>query len=316
MGNKVNYIFICCSGHSGSTLLDLLLGSNSNIASLGEINQLPKNISLNTRCTCGQPVRSCKLWKKVISKLNFELGIDILSNPYALNLGFTNPLNVKDKIHQSRAYHTKRKLIKGLRYIELRYDLHFLRPFIRPIYDGIENTFRLYDAVREILPCDLIVDSSKSYLEAVGVYLARPEKVRIILLTRDGRGVFYSYLKRGFPRKALYNWKNHYVRALPLLQKHVNPEHLTKIRYEDLANNSSRELERICKFIKVDYESTMLNFANHVHHITNGNNMRFNSSSEIKNDDAWRQKLSERDISFFENKAGGLNRMLGYDRIE
>jgi hypothetical protein len=313
MKEEVNYIFICCSGHSGSTLLDLLLGSNSKISSLGEIIQLPKNISLNTLCTCGHPVRSCQLWKKVVSDLNRKLGIDIMKNPYSLNLGFPNPFDIKDQVHKSRVYHAKRKILKGIRYLELRHDLRFLRAFIRPIFNGLENTFSLYDSVRRIVPCDIIVDSSKSYLEAVGIYLSRPEKVRVLLLTRDGRGVFYSYLKRNFPKEALFNWKNHYQRGLPLLQKHVSAEHLIKVKYEDLVIDPRAELKRICKSVQVDYESNMLNFTSHVHHITNGNNMRFNPSSEIKNDDAWRHHLSQSDRAFFDSTAGDLNRILGYE---
>ncbi len=38
----------------------------------------------------------------------------------------------------------------------------------------------------------MVVDSSKFYLKALGVYLRNPQEVRIILLTRDGRGVLGS----------------------------------------------------------------------------------------------------------------------------
>ena len=44
----VDWIYICSAAHLGSTLLDLLLGSHSRVASLGEISKLLKNIALNT----------------------------------------------------------------------------------------------------------------------------------------------------------------------------------------------------------------------------------------------------------------------------
>ncbi len=49
------------------------------------------------------------------------------------------------------------------------------------------------------------------------------------------------------------------------------------------------------------------------HHITNGNDMKFNKSSEIRPDFEWQKKLSQRDRLFFERKYGKLNRELGYE---
>ena len=140
MNNRIKYIYICSAGHSGSTLLDLLLGSHSQIESLGEIIHLAKNISLNTQCTCGEPVRSCLVWKQVVSILNEQLEIDIFSAPYTLNVGLPNPQVIKDKIHTTFHYKLRRKFLRGLRYIELKYELCFLKHFLNPIYEGIKNT--------------------------------------------------------------------------------------------------------------------------------------------------------------------------------
>ena len=79
-------IYICSAGHSGSTLLDLLLGSHSNVTSLGEINQLSKNLSLNTLCTCGEEIRSCDFWKDIANQLKKNLGLDVFADPYSFIL--------------------------------------------------------------------------------------------------------------------------------------------------------------------------------------------------------------------------------------
>ena len=313
MNNRIKYIYICSAGHSGSTLLDLLLGSHSQIESLGEIIHLSKNVSLNTRCTCGKPVRACPVWKQVVSILNEQLGIDIFNAPYALNMGFPLPLVIKDKVHTTLRYKLKRKFLRGLRYIELRHQVNFLKYFLNPIYEGIENTVLVYEAVRTVLQSQIIVDSSKSYLEAVGIYNKNPDNVRILLLYRNGRGVFYSFIKRNFSRNtSLRAWKNHYERAIPLLEKYVNDNHLLRVKYEDIVQDPTAELKSICKFLNVEFEKNMLNFACHVHHMTDGNNMRFSKSSEIRADTAWQHKLSEANRAFFDRKAGDLNRSLGY----
>ena len=52
------YVYISSAAYSGSTLLDLLLGSHSRIESLGEISFLAQDLAVNNRCTCGTPVRA------------------------------------------------------------------------------------------------------------------------------------------------------------------------------------------------------------------------------------------------------------------
>ena len=39
--HKTKYVFICSAGHSGSTLLDMLIGSHPECESLGEVVLLP-----------------------------------------------------------------------------------------------------------------------------------------------------------------------------------------------------------------------------------------------------------------------------------
>lgn len=309
----VEYLYICAPGHSGSTLLDLLLGSHSKIESLGEIAQLPKNIALNTDCSCGQPVLSCLLWSNVIQQVGNHLNINIPNNPYALNMGFPKAVAVVDKTHQTSAYLARRKILLGLWYLKLRFNLELGPRWMQPLYKSLAHITLVYDTVKQIQNAELIVDSSKLYLQAVGMYKNYPDRTRIILLTRDGRGVYYSYLKRGFsPKRSVQNWQNYYIRMLPLLDRHVNPKHIIHVRYEDLVQDTKKELTKICDQSGLEFEEEMLNFASYTHHITNGNNMRFATSSSIIIDNTWCDQLSEKKLEYFERKAGPLNRKLGY----
>jgi hypothetical protein len=104
----VKYIYICSADHSGSTLLDLLLGSHPRAAPLGEISQLPKNIALNTPCTCGTAVRLCLVWRDVLCLMGEHLGTDLMRDPYALNLGYPKASVVIDTAHQNSAYLIRR----------------------------------------------------------------------------------------------------------------------------------------------------------------------------------------------------------------
>lgn len=62
------YVYICGSGHSGSTLLNLLLGNQPGLAGFGEIAQTVRRIhGLKKPCTCGQ--KPCPVWGPVLEQV-------------------------------------------------------------------------------------------------------------------------------------------------------------------------------------------------------------------------------------------------------
>ena len=309
----IKYVYICSAGYSGSTLLDLLLGSHSRIASLGEIDRLSKNLALNTPCACGQSVRSCPVWSEVISRVGAKLDMDIMTNPYALNMGYPKDWVVIDRQHQTRLYLLRRRILLGLYYLRASFGAVVPRVLVRPVEQAVANNVLVFDTVREVLGVDAIVDSSKSYLKAVALYLHDPKSVRILLLTRDGRGVCWSNLKRGAPREqAVRNWKNQYARALPLLERRVKKGHILQVKYEALTANLTSELTRICAFIDQPYEPQMLDFRSKVHHVTDGNDLRLGGPSKMTADIDWQKQLTVEDLDYFERHGGALNRVLGY----
>ncbi len=309
----IKYVYICSAGHSGSTLLDLLLGSHSRSVSLGEIAQLPKNIALNSRCSCGSPLSHCEVWQKIISILNRKLKKNISKNPYALNLGFIYAKVVLDKKHSTPFYQVKKKILAGLDYYRLRYGIFFFKNILFYLDEVNRHSFLLYNVIRETLAKQIIIDSSKTYLRAVNLYMADPASTRLILLTRDGRGVLYSNLKKKFPAvTSVKQWKNYYSRTIRLLNQYVAGKHCIRLRYEDLAGDPEGALKLICDFLNIKYERRMLAFASTHHHILGGNDLRFSKSSEIRPDFKWKVGLSRDDLYRFERIAGKLNNELGY----
>ena len=83
----IKLIYIVGTGNSGSTLLDLLLGSHSRIESGGEIFKFPDFFSLASQravdkqvCTCGVHVKDCGYWQRVWQQLhlgNSSINLDI-----------------------------------------------------------------------------------------------------------------------------------------------------------------------------------------------------------------------------------------------
>lgn len=285
-----------------------MLGSHHQCESVGELIHLPMDMAMNNKCTCGQPMRSCPLWPEVIR----SMGVDPLRKAYSLNLGYAIA-KFGDKRQTSLLHKVLTRFRIAMRYADQRYGLNWLRRVTSEFDQGIANTLSLYERVREVTGKNVIVDSSKHYLGAVGLYTMRPETTRIILLVRDGRGVYYSGLKRGFGRRySLGAWNKHYRRALPLLEKHVHEAHRMTIHYEDLVRDTPGTLDRVCRFLGINFDETMLDFRSTVHHNVNGNDMKFRSASELRLDVAWKEHLKGRDLAYFERRAGDLNRKFGY----
>ena len=276
---------------------------------------LPMDIAMDKQCACGYSVRNCGLWSEVGRQLHLRLNIDLMQNPYAFPLGYVAGKDI-DPLFDNALYSFKSKFVRGARYLEYRINRRPFKFITYKMDEMARNNFAIYDLVREIQKKQVVIDSSKHYVAGTNIYKTKPSEVRIILLTRDGRGVFYSGIKHGFGKElALTAWKNHYERGLPLLQKQVRPEHLLRVKYEDLVVKPEETLKTVCNFLELDFEENMLSPALVQHHNINGNYTKFSNIAELRLDNAWVKKLSEDDLAYFECHAGNLNRKLGYTHM-
>lgn len=92
-------IYITSRGHSGSTLLDLLISAHSQVVSVGELKMLTRHF--DDPCTCGaENLASCPFWIKVDQKLQ-SAGYPELK---ALDVGIKDPQIFAD--HNRALYET------------------------------------------------------------------------------------------------------------------------------------------------------------------------------------------------------------------
>lgn len=85
MSQPIPVIYIAGSSHSGSTLLDLLLGSHSAVESVGEAKKIPELISRIARgdsplCTCQTELVQCPLWGGILARDLGDLKRDAAAN--------------------------------------------------------------------------------------------------------------------------------------------------------------------------------------------------------------------------------------------
>ncbi len=308
-------LYICSAARSGSTLTDMFMGGHSQAASLGEINLLNKAIKLDAECSCGSKLRECKEWQKVFNALLSRHGINMIDDPYKLRLWDALAYREIDHQHQTNAYRLALNLRKA--WMEVRDHLprnlreHFPIPpiLLRAIY----NKMNLYKEISRCWDKLVILDSSKNIREAVELHQRWPSRVKVVLLTRDGRGVYFSRRSSGRSQiESVSGWLKYYQRALPLLVRHIASDSFIQIRYEDLASEPERIGHLLCNFMGITFESQMLDLSNVSRHLVNGNDTRFSPGKGIHLDERWRTKLCGAELEFFQRAGRDMNVQLGY----
>lgn len=137
---KIPVLYIGGWGRSGSTLLGNVLGSIDGFQHIGEITYIWEHgWKYNHLCGCGTHFQECNFWKQVVKKDFLEKEIDI------------------DKMIWIRNRYLSNK--KVLWYL-------FTNRVIPEINEYIDNFNKLYKAIYSIGKCKIIVDSSKTPMQA------------------------------------------------------------------------------------------------------------------------------------------------------
>lgn len=290
-------------GHSGSTLLDKAIGSNSKAFSLGEIINFHRIIeNRKSLCGCQSTYAFCPFWTDFIRKIekrdefldgNFELNYKVKSLKDLLC--FINCLLFSKKSNYTNKIIRKNEVV--------------------------------YDELFKKTGSSLLIDSSKSLFRSLLIYkFIKKYDYRFIHLVRDGRTVLNSYQKKTYnvfkdgrvytynrkvqnPKLNVAYWFRYNVKSLVLLNLLRIPKKI--IRYEDFVNNPVRSLNSISEFIGVNYEVNMVDLGNKTNHMCWGNASRINAL-KIK---PQTKRIMDFDLlKYFTSMPRLLNRMYGYKK--
>jgi len=324
---KRTLLYICGSGHSGSTLLDRMLGNHSDIAALGEAHRLFLNANKLSKphyCACGKHVLECSFWKKVSKGVQEELGVEddmvlkklITTDPKYLEIpddvsGLNLVEDTPPKLYQSFSLN-RLVMLSGSLWLWTVFAK--LSKEVSLSWEAIQNSLLIYDVVRSAFNTPVVVDGTKTPGRLMGLYLQDKESFKALYLCRDGRAVTLSRMKRqGLTmRECAQHWVREHQK-LRMVLRHVPKEQQLRMHYEDLCVNPEQELRKICAFLEIDFEDSTLNIRSPDIHSLGGNNMRWrNQEDTIAFDEKWRSSLSNEDLKVFEEVAGSQNRLLGY----
>lgn len=311
------------SPQGGSTLLSLILGQHSRAANLGEVSFIPKLLAMKELCTCGELLAECPSWDGVFKELSSRTGVDMRSSPYGLYIGDAikgkTGSGLVDHTYQTRSRMLSAKVRGAIDTASLFYgpsSVKLKRIALPSVTTSVKNTLQLYESAAQVWEKDIIIDASKLPRKAAHLYQYDPDRVRIIHLVRDGRGVTNSRMKKNMDfNEAAGRWNYYHRITKRILNRWVAPEHRTRIRYEDFVKDPDIHIQSLCDWLEIPYSKEMIEFnEDQVIHSAGGNPARFRIKSGLKpSDERWRTELSQEILAKFENIGGELNREFGYE---
>lgn len=298
--DRIDLVYILGFGHSGSTLLSLILGGLDSVAAVGEIWALPTFVRDNLPCSCGKNLSECAYWNRVI---------DACGQPEGLR-SLTGHASGKDLGTASKI----EALLSG------RFD-RLYSPEEIEVFGSTEHA--LLRTVLENTGASLVLDASKFLDRLVKLHRSPLFRVKVIHLLRDGRATLES-AKRALVREeaprthlnrlrfvlswtGLLNLQIRFSRQLPDVD-------YMRLTYKTLATHPRRTIERLCEFLGVGFDEQVLDpaseryFFKQRHHIIGGNRLTSSLSiDKISYRERWMENLSLWEKAMFLAVAGASN---------
>lgn len=293
-----NVIYIVGRGHSGSTMLELLINRNPQAVSMGEVNLLGLQLyrsGSHTRwigeCSCHKRPHTCPVWGKVLSKLENDLQVDLKKQPLAFRVsdeGLAEEYGWKRPLH-----YLAFKTIRAIRILSHRGFPLLGRFFIT----WTKKRDKLYEAYAEIRQVDTVVDASKDYLQMLDLYKHSRWPVKVIYITRDVRGHAWSSIRKkgATAKEEAKTWTKLNRSILKALEK-IPSEDWMHIKYEDICAETDTALAKLFEFAGLPNFQLSAEQEISKRHTIAGNQTRFRLLDTIRHDRKWVSNLTPEDI--------------------
>ena len=305
---KKKVIFIMSSGHSGSSLLALILGSHPDCFSAGELVGLPNRYRKQKPIDCVN--MTSDFWENTFGKEGLKQLANVLGNT---RLNSYIPLTIEQKVRQF-----------------LKQDQVF-NPYCF-MFSRLDQKSVIIDASKASQWINNRLKAQEFRSETIDAYL--------IHLVRDGRAVVNSYLRK-YPhwdmKKISQKWLTKTKLRTAFFEK-FNPDKKIQIAYEQLATNPHQTIEKLCNFVNIDFLPSMIEYWKYVHHDISGNDGAYslirryrgqeienkveqkingdyynNVDIAIKLDLRWKRELAPEKLAVFEEIAGEVNKLFEWN---
>ena len=253
--------FIIGSGRSGNTLLRSILSGNSDISIPPESYRIPFAIKKFH-------IFNNRNWEDIVSQ--------VLKEFEDCKEFYTWEINIKDVQKRLENIEDSKRTLSN-------------------IFDELFCTYAEKHSVGSKMWGDK-TPMNTLYLDWIGTVFPHSKFIHII---RDGRDVASSYLKMeryGTILEAANRWIN----SIELAQSFGSKikEDYMEIRYEDLVTNTESEIQRVCDFLNIKYDSAMLDHTKQVGKLGDTDKLHHSNLSKPISSESigkWKSNLSESD---------------------
>lgn len=283
-GVSPSLLYISGSGHSGSSLLDVLLGASGDMSSTGELHRLSLNPSTR-QCACGETLERCAFWSGVLLTYNQEEA--------PLDSWRSVPVTASGKVEESKADNllAQLSLATGYGLTRRRSDA------LQAQYLAAENTWRVVRSICRYAVTEVVVDSTKSPTRMNALERTKLGDYRIVCLTRDPRAVVASRKRREGTSAIIsaLKWNTENIKML-VMALAVPERHRMSITYEELCASPLQTINAIRGHLglsRLDY----INIPRPgMYHSIPGNPMLLRDITRIHSDERWRAELGANEI--------------------
>lgn len=292
-------VYIGGYGHSGSTLLNIMLGQAPGIMGAGELSRLAGAAWPHEEfCSCGEPLSHCPVWHAIIDHWTVHVGGDAVAR-----------------------YHRLQRSCE-------RWPSPAPHSTLWQDYAG--HTLGLFAAIRAVTGRSVIVDSSKVPGRAQALAQIPGLDLRLIHLVRDSRGVAWSMRRRMAcdPRAGVQTGKRErsVIRtALMWMGTNLVVERTARalgagravrITYENLAGDPIATLARLGPLLAADLSSLSRMLAEGeplaTGHVMAGNRLRMYGTLQLRPDLEWQGRLPMEQRRLVERLCRPVLRRYGY----
>lgn len=297
----LTYVYLLSAAHSGSTLLACLLGSHSDISSVGEFGS---TFNPDLKCSCGKSFAECCFWNDLRKRAS-AAGFDFQIGRPEINL---EPSGSGGFFEDLFYYRFHWQWLNRLR--EVLYRVGSSLP--RRADMAVDKSIWLARDICRHEQSHTFVDTGKNPYQ-IGFLAKRNDiDLKVIALVRDGRAVMNSMIeKEGWaPQQAIdsWLWAN---RQLNMAVKGLPEDKVFHLRLEKFCEQPDQILKQLLRFCNGDDQESLDAYIPGNRHVI-GNGMRLRFDGKIKLDAKWLTSLSDENLELFESQAGSVNRMLGY----
>lgn len=297
----LDLLYVLSPGHSGSTLLGLVIGAHPQIATVGELKWAPDSFRDDDPCSCGKGMRHCDFWRQVQQRVA-QRGMDLAQE------GFRVHYTKRERAHEKLiARQVGSPLVEVLR----RTAIAAWPAAARDRLHTLAYNITLMGAILDVTGGSVFLDTSKDASRLRYLSESRSLRIKVVHLIRDGRAVAYSLIKKGYdPDVAASDWVSEHRQALRLKRSFERSDWMS-LRYETFCESPDATLAEVCEFAGVDVQRRTLDYRGWQSHVI-GNRMRLESSNEIRLDTSWQTRLQGAPRAAVEAVTGSMNRKFGY----